>query len=391
MVTVQQATGKETVSFAHEIAPVLAANCTGCHGTMNPRSGFSLNTFEQLLRGGDRGEPVLPGRPADSLLVKKLRGSADGARMPMNRPPLDDAIIAKIETWIEEGARFDAPSPRQPIAEVAAIAKAQASTHEELSAERALLAAGNWRRGMPGTALLQNETTNFLVMGGGRIGENTLADVAQRAEAVARKVADTLKAPRDQPLVKGRVTLYVFGDRYDYGEFGKMVERRDVPPAWRGHWGYTIVDAYGAVLVPRADDYSLDALIAQQLASVYIASQGGVPRWFAEGCGRVLASRLATGSDNRVRAWDDQLPHIFAKMSAADDLLTGKLAPEDADIASYSFAKFLMADPRKFGALLDALRNGDDFDKAFASTYGGTPTQLAAVWARKPPRARSSR
>jgi mono/diheme cytochrome c family protein len=124
MATVQLATGKETISFAKDIAPVFVANCTGCHGATRPRNNFSLLTMESLLRGGDRGEPILPGKPADSLLVKKLKGTADGGRMPMGRDPLDDATLAKIEKWIEEGAKFDGPNSKQSIIEVAAISKA---------------------------------------------------------------------------------------------------------------------------------------------------------------------------------------------------------------------------------------------------------------------------
>ena len=167
MITVEAATGKETISFAKDIAPVFVKSCTGCHGTNRPRNNFSLNTIEALLHGGDRGEPVLPGKPADSLLIKKLKGTADGARMPMNQTPLDDAVVAKIEKWIEEGAKFDGPDPKQPIVEVAAIAKASSQTHEELCADRATLAVSNWRLGMPGIDPNRNESTNFLVLGGG--------------------------------------------------------------------------------------------------------------------------------------------------------------------------------------------------------------------------------
>ena len=101
--TVQQATGTETISFARDIAPIFLKNCLGCHGRQSPRGNLSLNTMSSLIKGGDRGEPVLPGKPADSLLVKKLKGTADGARMPMRAAPLDDATIAKIEKWISEG------------------------------------------------------------------------------------------------------------------------------------------------------------------------------------------------------------------------------------------------------------------------------------------------
>jgi hypothetical protein len=224
------------------------------------------------------------------------------------------------------------------------------------------------------------------------VGENTLADIAQRAEAQAPKVGAILKAPPDQPLVKGRMTLFVFGERYDYGEFGKMVEKRDLPPSWRGHHRFSIVDAYGAVMPPKASDYSLDALIAQQLGAVYVASQGtGVPTWFAEGTGRVVATRLVQGPDARIDKWDPAVPQVIASMTAPDDFLTGKVTDEEAAIASYSFVKFLMADQRKHQILLDELRNGGDFAKLFPQAYGGTPNQLAAAWVRKPPKAGARR
>jgi hypothetical protein len=73
-------------------------------------------------------------------------------------------------------------------------------------------------------------------------------------------------------------------------------------------------------------------------------------------------------------------------MTAPDDFLTGKLAPEEADIAAYSFCKFLMAEQRKFQVLMDGLHKGGDFAQLFAQTYGGTPNQAAAVWIRKPPK-----
>jgi len=382
---VEAATGKETISFAKDIAPVLAANCTGCHGTQNPRNNFSVATFENLLRGGDRGEPLLPGKPADSLIVKKLKGTADGARMPQNQPPLADDVIAKFEKWIEEGAKFDGAGPRLPMADIAAIAKTFGQTHEELAADRAKLAEANWRLGMPGIEPQRVETEHFYIVGG--VPEVLLADVAQKAEVQAEKVATMLKATSDQPLVKGKMALFVFGERYDYGEFGKMVEKRDLPASWRGHSRYTIVDAYGTVLLTKNMDYSVETLVAQELASMHVASQGrGVPAWFSEGVGRVIASRVATGGDSRVARWDESVPAVIGRMTAADDFLTGKLPPEETDVAAYSFVKFLMAEPRKFQVLLDGLRKGGDFAQLFPQAYGGTPAQAAAVWVRKPPK-----
>ncbi len=375
-------TGKETVSFAREIAPALVENCSGCHiNAQRVRGGLNMTTFQQLLRGGDNGEIVMAGKPAESLLIGKLKGTADGQRMPAGgKPPLSDAMIAKVEKWISEGAIFDGPDPAASLDKVAALARAENSTHEQLSADRAEKANEYWRLGMPGIEKKSFETKNFLVLGG--MGENSLKEIADQAEAIAPKVAEIFGAPTDQPLIKGRFTLFLFQTRYDYSEFGNMVEKRQLPKESRGHWRYSVVDAYGAIIPSRTDEYPSDVLIGQQLAGAYIASLGKLPpRWFAEGAALVAASHI-NPKDPRVAEWDAAIPSIVAEMQAADDFITGKLPTESADIVAYGFVKSLMRTSKNFDNLLNALRKGEDFNKAFSQIYGGSPAQLADVWAR---------
>lgn len=380
-VEVMAATGKETVSFSRDIAPVLASSCTGCHGAERPRENFSVQTFARLLAGGDAGPVLAPGKPDESLLVKKLEGKGGGARMPMNQPPLGTDVMAKIRKWIEEGAKFDGPDQKLEITRVAALAKAAGSTHEQLSADRAKAAEEQWRLVMPGINADRTETTNFLVMG--NIGEKTLEEVGKAAEALAPRVGEIFKHPAGTPLVKGRMTLFVFRARYDYSEFGKMVEQRDIPSESRGHWKYGVVEAYGALVAPQSGDYGLNALVAHQLGGTYIASLGkGTPRWFGDGAGRVAASRLEP-KDGRVQRWDAELPRVLSEMKSADEFLGGKMPGEDGDIASYSFVKFLMQDTRKFGQLLDGLRKGGDFTSLFSQTYGGSPSQVTETWVKR--------
>jgi len=380
---VMKATGKETVSFSNDLAPVFVKHCIGCHGLGRRPSGrLNLNTFDGLLRGGESGAPVVPGKPADSLLIKKLKGTGGGQQMPARADPLADDVIAMIEKWIEEGVRFDAPNPGQAMTEVAALALALRSTHEELSSEREKLAMKNWELGMPGIEVAREQTENFLLLGS--FAENTLTEYGSVAEQAAGKVASMLKIPANKPLVKGRMTLFFFDQRYDYSEFGKMVEKRDLPRIWRGHWRYSIVDAYGAMIPPRAEEYQLGPLVGQQLAAVTLAGLEGVPGWFTEGVARVVASRLGS-EDPRVKKWDEELGRVRASMAKADDFLTGKLPVEDSMVASYSFAKFLMADGKRFDLLLVRLREGVDFAVAFSDSevYGGSPAQVAELWARK--------
>jgi hypothetical protein len=379
-VEVAPATGNEKISFSRDIAPVLVQECANCHGYgQRPSGRLNMTTFQGLLTGGESGPPVTPGNPAESLLIKKLKGLA-GDRMPLRRPPLADSIIAQFETWIAEGAKFDGPDATTDVKRVADLYRAAHSNHDQLSADRAKIAEQNWRLGMPNIGMENAETTNFLLVG--NVGENTLADIGKQAEALAPRVAEIFKAPAGQPLVKGRLTLFVFAGRYDYSEFGQMVEKRELPGEWRGHWKFDIIDAYGAVVVPRGAEYSLESLLGQQIAGAYVASLGDSPHWFREGAARVAASRLSP-DDPRVKSWDDSLSAVLGSMSQPADFLQGKLSPEPAAIASYSFMKFAMADPRKFDMLLNALRRGGKFEQAFAQAYGAPPAQLTATWVRR--------
>lgn len=380
---IAQATGDETVSFARDLAPVLLEACNGCHiGAQRPRGNLNLATFAGMMKGGDSGEIIAAEKPADSLLIQKLKGEA-GERMPAGgRPPLSDMVIAKFAKWIEEGARFDGPSASDQLSAVAALAKAAGSTHEQLSADRMASAQKSWALGLPGVNHAEVETDNFFLIGA--VGENTLADYGRIAEATLPKVAEILKAPTGQPLVKGRMTLFFFTQRYDYSEFGKMVERRDVPPEWRGHWSFNTVEAYGAMLPPQRDEYAMEPMIGQQIAGVYMASLGkNVPRWMSEGTARVVASRLKA-DDPRVMAWNERLKGLLGRMSSGDDFLEGRLAPEDSDIASFSFVEFLMnrQNAKRWDSLIDATRGGADFTKSFSEIYGGSPRQVAVQWWR---------
>jgi len=380
-VAIMKATGKETVSFARDIAPMLVESCKGCHiNAQQARGGLNMDNFTRMMRGGDSGAIIAPGKSAASLLVMKLKGMGDGQRMPLNRTPFTDAQIAMVEKWIAEGATYDGAGPNDPLPRVAALAKARNSSHAELSAERAENSDKDWLRGMPGIDAQKIETTNYLLMG--NVGEANLKKLGETAEAMAPKVAELFGAPAGKPLIKGRLTLFIFDQRYDYSEFGKMVERRDIPKSVRGHWKYNVVDAYGAFYPSRTNKYSTDALIAQQVAGAYIASLDSLPpRWFAEGAARVATNQLAS-DDARVKEWNALLPEAKASMVKPDDFMNGKPNSEAADIAAYGFVQWLMTDKKRFSNLLDALRNGDDFKQAVAKNYNAEPMQLAAAWAK---------
>ena len=137
---VSQATGDETVSFGLHVAPILMESCGQCHvDTNRPRGNFSMASFRRLLRGGDTGPPVEPGNSMNSLILKRMTGQGGNVMPPSGK--LDDKVIKVIETWIDEGAKFDGNDPAQSLQVVSANALASSQSHEELRDSRNKLAA----------------------------------------------------------------------------------------------------------------------------------------------------------------------------------------------------------------------------------------------------------
>ena len=103
------AVAQQPVSFVNDVAPILKENCFACHDAKKKSGKFDMTTFEKLKAGGASGEPVAPGKPADSDL-HALIVSKDERRMPpRDKGEAVPAGKAKvIEQWIKEGAKLDA-------------------------------------------------------------------------------------------------------------------------------------------------------------------------------------------------------------------------------------------------------------------------------------------
>lgn len=100
----------EEVSFSRDIKPILADNCFACHqegGAGYEASGFSMETYDDLMRGTQYGPMIIPGDAEGSNLVVLMEGRADPSiSMPhgsMEKLPQGD--IDTIRRWIEQGAQ----------------------------------------------------------------------------------------------------------------------------------------------------------------------------------------------------------------------------------------------------------------------------------------------
>ena len=68
--------------FEQNVRPLLAENCYSCHGDKKQKGGLRLDSLEAILKGGESGPAVVPGKPDESLLVEAI--NYDGLEMPPN-------------------------------------------------------------------------------------------------------------------------------------------------------------------------------------------------------------------------------------------------------------------------------------------------------------------
>jgi cytochrome c len=93
--------------YTEKVRPILVTNCGKCHFDMNHKGGLSLATKAATFKGGRDGAVIVPGDPANSVLVKLINHDGppeDPKPMPPKAPKMDDADIAVITAWIKAGA-----------------------------------------------------------------------------------------------------------------------------------------------------------------------------------------------------------------------------------------------------------------------------------------------
>src|SRR5947209_333211 len=99
---------EKTVSFYHDIRPLLNAQCNSCHKPDKMKGELDLTTFKALTKGGKHGSSVVAGDPDKSRIIEMISGSEP--EMPKDADPLKPEQVQLIARWIKEGAKDDTPA-----------------------------------------------------------------------------------------------------------------------------------------------------------------------------------------------------------------------------------------------------------------------------------------
>ena len=97
--------------FEQKVRPILQSSCFTCHSHAAKKSkgGLMLDSREAIVKGGDRGPAIVPGKPDESVLAKAIGRQDEDLKMPPTGKLADDQI-ATLREWIKLGAPWSGSS-----------------------------------------------------------------------------------------------------------------------------------------------------------------------------------------------------------------------------------------------------------------------------------------
>ena len=173
------------------VQPLFDVHCVKCHGPIEQKSGLELDTPAAVLKGGDDGVVVVPGKPEESRLYLNLAAHADPHMPPKKQ--LTESERELVREWIATLAVTPTESAPRP---------ATVRQFESVTQAVDTLIAGGWdRRGIqPAPAADERTWCRRLYLDlAGRIPTRTEWEGFQASSADSKRAAlvDCLMASDD--------------------------------------------------------------------------------------------------------------------------------------------------------------------------------------------------
>lgn len=390
-VMITKATGNEKVSFVRDIAPTIVNLCTGCHRGNSPNSGLSVETFENLMRGGDSGRVIVPGN-LDGSRLWQLVGAGEQPRMPQGQARITRKFHSDLRTWIEEGAKFDGGDPKQPLRSLVptedelAMERLAAMSPDEFRQMRQQRTEEQWKRVSPRTAARYVTSDEFLVYGDA--SEDRLKQVSDWASQYIGELRSMFGVSA-RPVWKGRLTIFVMKDRFGYTELNQVLHRRSTARDVHGHAHITtgFEDAYIAVEDvgddPGETHGGLRLSVIDHITGAYLQQPGtSLPQWVIRGTGLALAARTI-GASAYIDGMGPQVLDALKGLDRPEDVFTdGRFGPGEIGPVGYSIVSFMIrgGGPNKFGQFIKRLQSGANVAAAVSSVYSTDLKSLGTAY-----------
>ena len=364
------ARGAATNDYA-AVDAVFLKHCLDCHAAQDPEGRLVLESFDTLMKGGESGPSVLPGKGADSLLVKAVVAGVerDGKKKlmpPGKRAKLAPEEIAVLKGWIDLGAlppaKTDKPVGRELVLPKIAPTTPPRRSIQAMAFSPALKLIAVARYGE--VELLSSETRQVV---------RTLSGLKGQVNALAFSTdGKSLAAAAGEPALFGQATLWSAGDgklirtfeghadalyavaispdgkTLGTGSYDQKIklwnlETGEIRHTLSAHNGAVFALAFrpdGKILASASGDRTVKLwavatgkrveTLSQPLKEQYTVA------WSKDG------QRLAGGGgDNRIRVWsisesaaETTNPLLFAKFAHEGALLCVRFSPDGKSLVS---------------------------------------------------------
>jgi len=99
--------GSEKIDYITQVKPIFNKKCITCHGGVKAKSNFSLLFREDALKPAKSGKyPIVPGKPGESDMIRRITEKDEEERMPYKHDPLSKEEISILRKWIKQGAEW---------------------------------------------------------------------------------------------------------------------------------------------------------------------------------------------------------------------------------------------------------------------------------------------
>jgi len=213
--------------FETEVRAILKAHCWQCHGEAGEKKGgLDTRLARSLIRGGESGPAIVPGKHADSRLFKRV---ASG-EMPPGAKRLSARDVELLARWIDAGARTVRPEPASLADGSFTVEERQHWSFRPI--RRPMLPA------VEHVALLRSPIDAFLLARLQARGQG-FGPVADRATLVRRLSFDLHGLPPEPEMLERFVADLA------PGAYARLLDRLLASPAYGERWARHWLDVVG--------------------------------------------------------------------------------------------------------------------------------------------------
>jgi len=98
---------EKKIDYNTQVKPIFNKKCIACHGGVKAKANFSLLFREDAMKPAKSGKyPIVPGKPGESEMIRRVTERDEDERMPYKHDPLTKEEISILKKWIKQGAEW---------------------------------------------------------------------------------------------------------------------------------------------------------------------------------------------------------------------------------------------------------------------------------------------